>query len=258
MSPPFCPTPLDRLRQRYQTHLASTRDRAVVDPEEDRGPEGKQGGRREGSVAGKETRRGLRRGATWAGLTQAGWDAFSEAWAQRPETVWVWSDHHLGHANILRYAHRPFGDLHYMHAQMLARAQAAVDPEDWLLFVGDLALWGDRALVETWMVGCPGHKVLVLGNHDVRGKECPRRVEDWLALGFEAVADVAWLPAADRAPELWITHYPLARSLVPAGVVNVHGHIHAQHLDGPYVNACVEQIEYRPQRLTDLVSNTQI
>ena len=53
-------------------------------------------------------------------------------------------------------------------------------------------------------------------------------------------------------PPLLLTHVPLRR--VPPGCVNVHGHLHAGRVKGStaHVNVSVEQIDYRPRRLTDI------
>ena len=230
--------PRPSLRDLYWSHLAS----------EGHGP-------RPGSVAGKETRRGMRRGAQWAQLSHAGWEAFEQAWNQTPERVLAWSDLHLGHDNVIGYTDRPFGGAAHMGMEMLSRAQQVVGPEDWLLFVGDLAMWRDAGAVRDWMQACPGRKLLVLGNHDLRGRECPASVEDWQALGFEAVSDCIELPAAHGLPAQWITHYPLARALVPDGVCNVHGHTHRYLLQGPFVNLCVEHVDYRPVPLMRRVAS---
>ena len=53
-------------------------------------------------------------------------------------------------------------------------------------------------------------------------------------------------------PVLFVTHVPLTE--VPDGVVNVHGHTHQHQAAGAerHINVCVEQLEYRPRRLTDI------
>lgn len=241
------------LRGHYHAYLASQRTLVSQAPDDGRDGRDEHTGLRQGSVAGKETRRGMRQGAEWANITQHGWRAFTQAWLETPEDVFVWSDLHLGHENIIKYTQRPFGGIYHMDESLLAHAQATVKDGQWLLFVGDLAMWKEHARVATWMAGCPGRKALVLGNHDLRGREKPARAEDWMALGFEAVADVAVLPAAHGVPELWATHYPMLRSDLPAQVLNLHGHTHTGTIAGPYVNACVEQVDYRPQNLVDLV-----
>lgn len=233
MSPAPHPSmpPLDRLRDAYARHLASP---AIG---------------RQGAVAGKQTRRGLRQGQAWQQDTATAWQGLASAYARAPGTVWVWSDLHLGHANIIGYAGRPHGNVWHMDHSLLAAAQGCVAADDWLLFVGDLAMWKDVPTREAWLAACPGQKALVLGNHDVRGPCHPESLRRWRELGFAAVADVAVLPAAHGLPELWVSHYPLPRTEIPRGVANLHGHLHARRLEGPYVSACVEHTDYRPQPL---------
>ncbi len=53
-------------------------------------------------------------------------------------------------------------------------------------------------------------------------------------------------------PPLLLTHVPLLQ--VPHGTVNVHGHVHEQESPTPnrHVNVSVEQLEYRPAKLSDI------
>ena len=55
---------------------------------------------------------------------------------------------------------------------------------------------------------------------------------------------------ADRP--LLVTQVPLVA--VPDGCVNLHGHLHGTRVPGatPHINVSVEQLDYRPQRLTDI------
>lgn len=243
--------PLARLRERYHAHLTSPASRPV------RTDEGADG-RKEGTVAGKGTRKGMRRGAEWGNETKTIWDQFTADWVSNPELIRVWSDLHLGHENIIGYENRPFGGAFHMNSKLLEAALANVSADQWLLFVGDLAMWKGRSEVATWMADCPGRKILVLGNHDVRGREHPETLADWRTVGFEAVSDVAWLPAAHGAPEVWISHYPLPREMMKDIAINLHGHTHSKIMQGRYANACVENIGYAPISILDLLRRNQL
>ena len=58
--------------------------------------------------------------------------------------------------------------------------------------------------------------------------------------------------AAPGDPPLLLTHVPLL--LVPAGCVNVHGHVHQKESASRnrHINVSVEQLNYRPARLSDI------
>ena len=160
-------------------------------------------------------------------------------------TVKVWSDLHLGHANIIEYCDRPFHDVHEMNEALWANWQSGVGPDETLVCVGDFAMHG--ALVpETWnqVRAAPGRsKILVIGNHDVSGTG-RLRVE-----GFHQVKAVLTSPG--DPPLIW-THAPLPN--VPDGHVNIHGHRHEiiGPPDSPHINVSVEQLEYRPTSLVRL------
>ena len=152
--------------------------------------------------------------------------------------VKVWSDLHLGHANIIEYQHRPFRDVGQMDAALWDAWWTAVRPDDALVCVGDLAM-GAAVSGDTWerVTAAPGApKVLIVGNHDVGGNG-RLRVE-----GFQR--NLAVLVTPGEPPLIW-THAPLPE--VPAGHVNVHGHTHSTHRVGtPHINVSVEQLAYSP------------
>ena len=157
------------------------------------------------------------------------------------KTVWVWSDLHLGHDNIIRYANRPFRTAEEMDAVLYRNWARTVGDGDLLLFVGDLAM--RKAIGEhTWETirSSPGRaKHLVVGNHDLTGSGVVR------VDGFD---DICSALTVDGDPPLAFTHMPLAE--VPQGVVNVHGHTHdEQPRRSRHINVSVEQIDYRPVAL---------
>ena len=159
--------------------------------------------------------------------------------------VKVWSDLHLGYANIIAYQGRPFHDVHEMNGALWANWQLGVDPDDTLVCVGDFAL-GEALSEETWerVRAAPGRsKILVVGNHDVTGGG-KLRVQ-----AFHRAKAV--LTSLGDPPLIW-THAPLPN--VPAGHINIHGHQHRalKPADSPHINVSVEQLDYRPVSLVRL------
>ena len=91
--------------------------------------------------------------------------------------VWLTSDFHLGHFNIIRYCNRPFADTKEMNAAILERVNASVKPDDVLYFLGGFCMGGPKAVAfyrdlfafelffsESRMaaLGVPGAQVLLL------------------------------------------------------------------------------------------------
>lgn len=156
------------------------------------------------------------------------------------ESVKVWSDLHVGHANIIRYCDRPYQDVDEMDAALWSNWKKGVEPGETLICVGDM--WFGETL-EPRPVPEGHRKVLVLGNHDLT-KGGNMRVTEF--------DEIKALLIAPGVPPLVFTHVPLPN--VPASWVNVHGHTHVKlhSPDSPHINVSVEQLEYQPIGLTRL------
>ena len=189
-------------------------------------------------TAGGKTRK-----RTFTRMVQAVSDVRGAALTAPDEDVLVWSDLHLGHANIIEYQERPFLDVEDQDTEIW-RAWERIDAGAVLVVVGDVAM-GDAVCETTWdrIRACPGReKHLIIGNHDVTG---PGEIR---TQGFDATWSV--MTSAGDPPLLW-THYPLRE--VPAGHVNIHGHEHGKPPErSPHINVSVEQLEFEPIALTRL------
>lgn len=153
--------------------------------------------------------------------------------------IFVISDLHLGHQNILFFKKegghplREFNSLDEMHGAIINRWCQTVKSEDHVYVLGDICF--DRKYLEIFN-GLPGHKRLVLGNHDLFNIQV-------YAKYFEKIFGVRQLNG------VWLTHTPMHEDSVnaPGVVCNVHGHLHSKIINHPkYVNVCVEQINYTP------------
>ncbi len=147
--------------------------------------------------------------------------------------VWVWSDLHLGDVDALTFFGRPFRSVVEMDDVLFERWRSSVGPDDVVVCLGDVGTWQSLAGLQ----GLPGRKVLVFGNHDRSAR------------GFDVVCGCVY---SHGDPPLVLTHVPLRR--VPPACVNVHGHLHVGRVKGStaHVNVSVEQLDYRPRRLTDI------
>ena len=114
-------------------------------------------------------------------------------------------------------AGRPFDGVPEMDGSLLDAWCRTVGAGDTIIVAGDVMLGPPRERPERTrrIIGAPGYKVLVYGNHDQNGRGGV--VTD----GFDETRFAVRI-AGD--PVLAVTHVPLAE--VPGGVVNVHGHTH--------------------------------
>jgi calcineurin-like phosphoesterase family protein len=132
--------------------------------------------------------------------------------------TWFTSDTHFGHANIMGYCDRPWDDVRKMDADMVDTWQSLILPEDTVFHLGDFC-WGGPARMEELLSVLPGHKHLIVGNHDPTYNRCSR-VDGWESVHkyLETVLDDILVV---------LSHYPLEewnRDL--EGSFHLHGHCH--------------------------------
>lgn len=156
--------------------------------------------------------------------------------------VFVISDTHLGHENILKFEHegkplRPFSSLTEMHVAIIENWNKVVAPRDKVYHLGDVA-YTREALHLLKMMN--GKKRLVRGNHDFFKT---RLYLDY----FHEIYGVRQING------IWLTHIPMAEYSLGRVKVNVHGHLHANVINDPrYFNVSVERINYTPLSIDEV------
>ena len=169
------------------------------------------------------------------------------------------SDHHFGHANIIGYCNRPFGDVEAMNRGLVDNWNDAVAPSDEVWVLGDVAM-GQREETLKLVRELHGRKLLLPGNHD----KCWRGHKSWdlhMALyyecGFEHIfgGDTTLELAGE---EVLVSHFPYRNDgpndesfaeFRPAdrGGWLLHGHVHDSWRQwGRMINTSVEAWDYRP------------
>ena len=148
--------------------------------------------------------------------------------------TWVFSDPHFEHEASVAIFGRPFRHCHHGDGYLLEQWTRDVLDHDTVICLGDVTMNRPTDGLIDRLRRRPGRKILVAGNHDNAHIRRLRR-------GFDEVAACAHLRGK---PHLLFTHVPLGE--VPAGCVNVHGHVHRKtSVDERRINVCVEQIGYR-------------
>lgn len=176
--------------------------------------------------------------------------------------IWVISDTHFRHANILKFTDsttgelvRPqFADVDHMDEHMMERWNSVVKPGDLVYHLGDVVM-GDKEWFKKNWPRLNGSKRLIVGNHD--------DIKFLSTGGFFAKVQM-WRMFPEFG--LMFSHVPLHESSLlrhvdktknyPNGcttLLNVHGHIHQNPSpEGPYRNVSVEAIDYTPINIEDL------
>lgn len=80
-------------------------------------------------------------------------------------TMYFTSDNHFGHANVIGYCDRPFGDVAEMTEAMVSLWNDTVNASDEVMVLGDFAM-GKIAETLPILERLNGRKELVVGNHD--------------------------------------------------------------------------------------------
>jgi calcineurin-like phosphoesterase family protein len=188
------------------------------------------------------------------------WNSHYAESCKRKEKLFdfVTSDLHLFHKNIVQYAGRPEN-----HTELIIENwQNTVDENATVLCLGDV-LMGKRDLWPSIIGQLPGGVfVLDSGNHDESHKR--RFLEEKLGWKFIPEFQIFY-----EGYVVFFTHYPkgavldedakrntdmhIQDMLLPR-ILNVHGHIHERAMASPqYINCCVEQTNYSPVNLEELL-----
>ena len=156
--------------------------------------------------------------------------------------VWLTSDTHFGHNNIIKYCNRPFSSVEEMDETLIQNWNKVVKPGDLVYHLGDVTMGVSHSRLDWIMNRLHGSKRLIVGNHD----DIP-----YLSSGGWFQKVMMWRPWNDG--KLLFSHVPLHESSLMGGRINIHGHIHDKPSPkGPYKCVCVEQTNYTPVSIEDL------
>lgn len=97
--------------------------------------------------------------------------------------VYLTSDLHFYHENIIKYCNRPFTDVDHMNSQLINNWNSVVKPDDQVIVIGDFSLAFRPIEVITPRLN--GIKFLCSGNHDWihsynKKSRKPEKREEWI------------------------------------------------------------------------------
>ena len=171
--------------------------------------------------------------------------------------IFFTADTHFGHENIIRFCNRPFINAAEMNAELIRRWRETV-PDDGIIFhLGDFA-HGSSRLWNDILNALPGHKYLILGNHDMKA------IRQGFMSHFELVTQQMTIRVGGQA--IVLNHNPfLCYGGSYRDVWQLFGHVHsgpASHtgLDHPRLKMLfprqydvgVDNNDYRPISFVDV------
>lgn len=186
--------------------------------------------------------------------------------------IYVISDTHFSHNNIIEYCDRPYKNTLEMNQDIIKKWNSVVTENDIVFHLGDVG-FGLVEQLKPMIESLNGHKFLLRGNHDVK-----RGVNSWMNIGFEKVykckevtlkqllEDIYFITGytnnefSGNLEHLIFSHSPRQCS---DEVLNIHGHIHNVPLDTTIYNqnnhicVSVEMIDYTPKTLRMILGEHQ-
>lgn len=171
----------------------------------------------------------------------------------RSDNVWLISDTHFNHKNILRFSDGEgryfrgdlFSSVEEMNETLIENWNSVVKPGDRVYHLGDV-FFGDRDHFKSMWPRLNGAKRLIVGNHDDI---------KWLSKGGFFGRVEMWR----KIPEMGmiLSHVPLHQSTLNKKTpLNVHGHIHEKLPPSlQHYNVSVERTSYSPVHIEDVRDN---
>lgn len=141
--------------------------------------------------------------------------------------IYLTSDWHHAHKNIIKYNNRPYSDLDEMHWNLIKNHNSRVTPQDTTYFLGDFSFATKFEDIENFIHQLNGKKILVFGNHDK-----PHRKDYIKSNLFETCTDyVEENFVLDGKKVLVVmSHFPfLSWNKGHHGSLMLHGHCHSDN-----------------------------
>jgi len=162
--------------------------------------------------------------------------------------IWLTSDTHFSHQNIITYEKRPFASTDEMDEVLITNWNSVVKPNDLIFHIGDVFFC--KAERMKWIADrLNGRKILIRGNHD-KGYSNGK----FNKLGFDVYQYYFFR-------DYLLSHYPQNPTILHQAAEhglkgNIHGHVHSQieGLDKDYhICVCTELTNYTPIHVDQVI-----
>jgi len=182
--------------------------------------------------------------------------------------TWISGDHHLGHANVIKFCNRPYANVAEMDDELISIWNSYVAPKDVVYYLGDFTLGNEE--LASYYFACLNGKIYVLGNpwhHDKRwlpkvypgysGCDSKSSYGVYIEMPIVVMEDVMMNEDGNGIPAI-LSHYQFLNwDRQHYGSLHFFGHSHGtsepRHncLDVGIDNAFKLTGEYRPLRLDE-------
>lgn len=167
--------------------------------------------------------------------------------SNHPGKVFVVSDLHFDHENIIRFCDRPFGSVREMNRALVDNWNSVVDHNDRVYYLGDLTYGRGRRSIDFWLSKLNGEIRFIRGNHDTDAITRAEVLRDRFHIRY-CGHDILLMHDPYRPPTWggWIIH----------GDKHNNDLVKYPHINknSKTINVCAELTGYTPVSLDEIVS----
>lgn len=170
--------------------------------------------------------------------------------------IYIISDTHFNHANIIKYCNRPFVNVEEMNDTIISNWNNIVRKDDIVYHLGDFLL-GSKFDLKNIVDKLNGTIYLIRGNHD---RLTTKSYED---CGIIVLKNA---PIILDDYKVLLSHRPLPDSMIKDKYINMHGHIHERKLEDIYdnnlfnknkhINVSCDVLNFKPILLTNALKDS--
>ena len=140
--------------------------------------------------------------------------------------IYIISDTHFNHTNIIKYCNRPFDNVEEMNSTIINNWNSVINKDDIVYHLGDFIL-GTKYDLKDVASKLNGTIYLIRGNHD------RLTVKSYEECGIIVLKNA---PIILDDYKVLLSHKPLPDSMIKDNYINIHGHIHERKLEDIYDN----------------------
>ena len=169
--------------------------------------------------------------------------------------IYIISDTHFNHTNIIKYCNRPFKDINEMNDAIINNWNKIVKKDDIVYHLGDFFL-GSKYDLKNIVDKLNGTIYLIRGNHD------RLTVKSYEDCGIIVLKNA---PITIDEYKIMLSHRPLSDTMIRDGYINIHGHIHEKKLENIYdnklfsknkhINVSCDALNFKPILLNELLKD---
>ena len=168
--------------------------------------------------------------------------------------IYLISDTHWAHANIMKYCNRPQLTVDAMDAEMFKNWNDTVKPEDEVWHLGDVGCWfKDPTWIKTFLPLLNGKKFLVPGNHDRRTLQ---EMKKYFTV-MPPIHNIRFKHEDAGDVSIVLCHYPIwSWEGKFHGSIHCYGHTHAhvEELGPQAVHVGVDTNAFKPISTDEIVT----